>query len=200
MFFNKLYTPSDTHHPSILYASVIYYSCRLMPVGLNDWFNSGFSVSHDLRMQKSTVMQVKVLYQVTRSNARSDNWVRTLCQTTWVFRSRVWKGVHMSTSALCVMYMQVLISKWWLSHRMHALQPPLSIYCCSTPIKSVEIIVRQYLEFLYACRYMVHRLLLAAIGRREPDDRDHYGNKRLDLAGPLLAFLFRGLFRNLIKV
>ena len=40
--------------------------------------------------------------------------------------------------------------------------------------------------------YMVHRLLLAAIGRREVDDRDHYGNKRLDLAGPLLAFLFRG--------
>lgn len=41
--------------------------------------------------------------------------------------------------------------------------------------------------------YMVHRLLLAALGRRELDDRDHYGNKRLDLAGPLLAFLFRGL-------
>ncbi|KAF6030422.1 POLR2B [Bugula neritina] len=51
----------------------------------------------------------------------------------------------------------------------------------------------------YFLGYMVHRLLLAAIGRREPDDRDHYGNKRLDLAGPLLAFLFRGLFRNLIK-
>lgn len=42
------------------------------------------------------------------------------------------------------------------------------------------------------CSYMVHRLLLAALGRRELDDRDHYGNKRLDLAGPLLAFLFRG--------
>jgi len=36
--------------------------------------------------------------------------------------------------------------------------------------------------------------------RRELDDRDHYGNKRLDLAGPLLAFLFRGLFKNLMKV
>lgn len=47
--------------------------------------------------------------------------------------------------------------------------------------------------------YMVHRLLSAALGRRELDDRDHYGNKRLDLAGPLLAFLFRGLFRNLMK-
>ena len=46
--------------------------------------------------------------------------------------------------------------------------------------------------FLLFCSYMVHRLLLAALGRREQDDRDHYGNKRLDLAGPLLAFLFRG--------
>ena len=51
----------------------------------------------------------------------------------------------------------------------------------------------------YFLGYMVHRLLLAALGRRELDDRDHYGNKRLDLAGPLLAFLFRGLFRNLSK-
>lgn len=46
--------------------------------------------------------------------------------------------------------------------------------------------------YVVVFRYMVHRLLLAALGRRELDDRDHYGNKRLDLAGPLLAFLFRG--------
>ncbi|KAJ1350334.1 DNA-dependent RNA polymerase II [Parelaphostrongylus tenuis] len=51
----------------------------------------------------------------------------------------------------------------------------------------------------YFIGYMVHRLLLAALGRRELDDRDHMGNKRLDLAGPLLAFLFRALFRNLLK-
>ncbi|ODM94972.1 DNA-directed RNA polymerase II subunit RPB2, partial [Orchesella cincta] len=51
----------------------------------------------------------------------------------------------------------------------------------------------------YFLGYMVHRLLLARLGRRELDDRDHYGNKRLDLAGPLLAFLFRGLFKNLLK-
>lgn len=53
--------------------------------------------------------------------------------------------------------------------------------------------------YSFFSRYMVHRLLLAALGRRELDDRDHYGNKRLDLAGPLLAFLFRGLFRTLTK-
>ena len=53
--------------------------------------------------------------------------------------------------------------------------------------------------YQYFIGYMVHRLLLAALGRRELDDRDHIGNKRLDLAGPLLAFLFRALFRNLLK-
>ena len=47
--------------------------------------------------------------------------------------------------------------------------------------------------------YMVHRLLLAVLERRELDDRDHFGKKRLDLAGPLLAGLFRMLFRKLTK-
>ncbi|CAG8502751.1 5805_t:CDS:10, partial [Diversispora eburnea] len=47
--------------------------------------------------------------------------------------------------------------------------------------------------------YMVHRLLLASLGRRELDDRDHYGKKRMDLAGPLLASLFRMLFKKLTK-
>eukprot|EP00122_Pirum_gemmata_P014597 Pgem_evm1s13613 len=30
--------------------------------------------------------------------------------------------------------------------------------------------------------YVIHRLLLASLGRRECDDRDHFGNKRMDLA------------------
>lgn len=47
--------------------------------------------------------------------------------------------------------------------------------------------------------YMIHRLLLAALDRRETDDRDHFGKKRLDMAGPLLAGLFRMLFRKLTK-
>ena len=51
----------------------------------------------------------------------------------------------------------------------------------------------------YFLGYMVNRILQAGLGRRGEDDRDHYGNKRMDLAGPLLAFLFRGLFKNLTK-
>jgi len=51
----------------------------------------------------------------------------------------------------------------------------------------------------YFFGYMVHRLLLVALDRREQDDRDHFGKKRLDLAGPLLANLFRMLFRKLTR-
>ncbi|KAK9052552.1 hypothetical protein SSX86_029182 [Deinandra increscens subsp. villosa] len=51
----------------------------------------------------------------------------------------------------------------------------------------------------YYFGYIIHRLLLCALGRRQQDDRDHYGNKRLDLAGPLLGSLFRMLFRKLTR-
>lgn len=47
--------------------------------------------------------------------------------------------------------------------------------------------------------YMIHRLLQCVLGRREEDDRDHFGKKRLDLAGPLIAGLFRTLFSKLTK-
>ncbi len=45
-----------------------------------------------------------------------------------------------------------------------------------------------------ACRVVELRL-----GRRIPDDKDHFKNKRLKLAGPLLADLFRVAFRNLCR-
>jgi DNA-directed RNA polymerase II subunit RPB2 len=47
--------------------------------------------------------------------------------------------------------------------------------------------------------YIVHRLLQCALGRREEDDRDHFGKKRLDLAGPLMATIFRQTFMRLTK-
>lgn len=45
--------------------------------------------------------------------------------------------------------------------------------------------------------YAVHKLLSCRLGRSGEDDRDHFGKKRLDLAGPLLGGLFRILFRKL---
>lgn len=51
----------------------------------------------------------------------------------------------------------------------------------------------------YFLGYVINRLLLCALERKEQDDRDHFGKKRLDLAGPLLANLFRILFRKLSR-
>lgn len=51
----------------------------------------------------------------------------------------------------------------------------------------------------YFVGYMVHRLLLAELGRINQDDRDHFGKKRLDLSGPLMAASFGTLFRKLVK-
>lgn len=47
--------------------------------------------------------------------------------------------------------------------------------------------------------YMVHQLLATVLGWRAVDDRDHYGNKRVDLAGPLLRTVFRRLFTRMVS-
>jgi len=49
----------------------------------------------------------------------------------------------------------------------------------------------------YLFGYAINKLLLVALGRKEQEDRDHYGKKRLDLAGPLMTGLFRMLFRKM---
>lgn len=51
----------------------------------------------------------------------------------------------------------------------------------------------------YYIGYMVNKMLQVALGRQPEDDRDHYGNKRLDLAGPLMSGLFRQHLRKLMK-
>ena len=51
----------------------------------------------------------------------------------------------------------------------------------------------------YYLGYVVHKLLLVSLGRADEDDRDHFANKRLDLAGPLIGSLFRLLFYNMTK-
>jgi len=51
----------------------------------------------------------------------------------------------------------------------------------------------------YFFGYMINKLLATVLGRRQFDDRDHYGNKRMDLAGPLLGGLFRQSFYKVLK-
>ena len=48
--------------------------------------------------------------------------------------------------------------------------------------------------------YIMRRLLLVHLGKAKVDDKDYYGNKRLELAGQLLSLLFEDLFKHFNKV
>ena len=50
----------------------------------------------------------------------------------------------------------------------------------------------------YLCE-MARKVLELELGMRKPDDKDHYANKRLNLAGDLLMQLFRTAFKNLLR-
>ncbi len=52
------------------------------------------------------------------------------------------------------------------------------------------------IEFL---SYMINKLLYTVRGRRELDDRDHWGNKRIDLSSNLLGSLFRSSISKVMK-
>ncbi|GAH33363.1 unnamed protein product, partial [marine sediment metagenome] len=55
------------------------------------------------------------------------------------------------------------------------------------------------LEKVYFLGEMASRALEYKLGLRGEDDKDHYANKRLKLAGSLLTDLFRTAFRNLCR-
>ncbi|KRH95068.1 RNA polymerase II, second largest subunit [Pseudoloma neurophilia] len=73
-----------------------------------------------------------------------------------------------------------------------------------------ELLIKEFLPHIgdkqfcemrkaYFFGYMIQKLLKVAMKRIEPDDRDHYGKKRMDLAGPLLAQLFKMLFKKMVS-
>ena len=58
-------------------------------------------------------------------------------------------------------------------------------------------------DFRPKCIYIGHvmrRILLVSVGKAKLDDKDYYGNKRLELAGQLLSLLFEDLFKHFNKV
>ncbi|KAL2939083.1 DNA-directed RNA polymerase II subunit 2, partial [Bienertia sinuspersici] len=55
--------------------------------------------------------------------------------------------------------------------------------------------VEQGADKSYNFGYIINELLSCALGRRREDDIYHLGNRRFDVAGPLMAGLFQCLFR-----
>jgi len=56
----------------------------------------------------------------------------------------------------------------------------------------------RYQKAIFLCE-MIGRVLETSLGIRKPTDRDHYANKRLKLAGPLLMELYRMAFMKLLR-
>lgn len=67
---------------------------------------------------------------------------------------------------------------------------------------AIELLEREFLPHIsltsegnlkkaYFVGYMINRLLQAGLNRVTEDDRDHYGKKRMDMSGTLMASLFR---------
>lgn len=55
------------------------------------------------------------------------------------------------------------------------------------------------LQKIHFLGYMTYKLIITSIGIKQPDDRDNYINKRIDLCGSLLNNLFRNYFNKLVK-
>lgn len=55
---------------------------------------------------------------------------------------------------------------------------------------------KRCLEKVWYLAYATNRLFRVALSRDRPSDRDHMGHKRLNLAGPLLAQLFKKKFQS----
>lgn len=67
-----------------------------------------------------------------------------------------------------------------------------NVVVCHVPV--VQFNYQRKVTYLAA---MIRRMLAAVIDPNLIDDRDYYGNKRLELAGGLLALLFEDLFKRL---
>ena len=68
------------------------------------------------------------------------------------------------------------------------------------PHISVKFGTSSNIKKAYYLGYMIHKLLNCSLNRNEQEDRDHISNKRMDLAGPMIARLFHGLLYRFARV
>lgn len=77
----------------------------------------------------------------------------------------------------------------------------LRYICCSETLPHMGVDdspETQRAKRVYLC-HMISKLVAVLMGLTDHDDRDHYANKRIDTAGPLIAHLFRQLYRSFLK-
>ena len=65
-----------------------------------------------------------------------------------------------------------------------------------TPLYQGESGIMQYIKKLRYMALMIRRIIDALNDPTKLDDKDYYGNKRLELAGSLISLLFEDLFKK----
>ena len=75
--------------------------------------------------------------------------------------------------------------------------PPSSLLLLHIPLRHHHPPPRPAFPQAVFVTYIMRRVLRAVLaGDDAADDKDYYGNKRLELAGSLIALLFEDLFKN----
>jgi len=125
-------------------------------------------------------------------------------------RTRVKKKITTQSDALLYISRHISMNMEYLDNK---LPPKLSE---EEKVKAREVAKKQYVldilrrdllphmghDFRRKAIFLGHMcwiMIACKLGLRSYDVRDHYSNKRLDLAGPLLKKLFQGSFGRLIK-
>ncbi|KAL8898451.1 MAG: hypothetical protein Q9207_006692 [Kuettlingeria erythrocarpa] len=104
-------------------------------------------------------------------------------------------GVYSQADALDhIGYRIKIVNKIWGYRRVQvqeALEALASVILVHVPVEGLDFRAKAlYLAF------MVKRVLMAKCDPKLIDNRDYVGNKRLELAGPLLSLLFEDLFKK----
>lgn len=71
-------------------------------------------------------------------------------------------------------------------------------FLCTVFLSHVEVNNYNFTDKILYLAYMIRKLLSAQLDHSKLDDKDYYGNKRLELAGELLALLFDDLYKRFI--
>jgi len=66
----------------------------------------------------------------------------------------------------------------------------------STVLPNVPVVAFDFRRKAMFIGMMVRRVIAAQTDKSLVDDRDYYGNKRMELAGSLLSLLFEDLFKK----
>ncbi|EGR32674.1 RNA polymerase ii second largest subunit, putative [Ichthyophthirius multifiliis] len=70
---------------------------------------------------------------------------------------------------------------------------------CQYLLPHVGLDEKSFNQKAFFVGYMIQKLLNAALGKTSEDDRDHYGKKRLDMAGTLMSQLFKERLRLFLR-